>query len=104
MVIGSQLDLRLVRNGVIYSIPFEYWEFNVRTIVCFNLKHPMIVVGGVLQDRSGSALFGCSDRKEITCARSIKSLRENCFRHAASLQRIGLNEGLTRICKNALAV
>lgn len=104
LVIGSQLDLKLVRNGVVYYIPFEYWEFNVRTMLPFRLRRPMVVVGGVLYDRSATELFGCSDRKEIKCARSTKNLRECCLKYATSLKRVVLNEGLTRICKNALAV
>ena len=78
-MIGSQLDLSLIRNGVLYSLPLEYWEFNVRTMLRFDLRHPMIIVGGVLQDRSGAELFGCSARKEVRCAKSTKILRDACF-------------------------
>lgn len=104
LVLGSQLDLRLVRNGVVYCLPLEYWEFNVRTMLPFRLKRPMVVVDGVLYDRAGTALLGCSDRKTLKSARSTRTLRECCLKSARSLKRVVLNEGLTRVCKNALAV
>ena len=78
--------------------------FNVKTLIKFNLRRPMVMISGVLYSKDGSTVIGCSNRKNLACGNCVRELSSGCFKFAPSLQSVKLSAGLQYIFENALAV